>query len=152
MIGRTGLREGRGKEGKEMEGEERRVRREEEVEGGEMRGWSVVHRREQIIPSVESSDPSINEEHLLKQTRSLRVITERRTFARHQVHLCSPRLHSNYAHVGRSENAGLLVVHDSKLPSDLFEGRGSSLKTRGKITSKRQTRTTPCTSPTKKEE
>ena len=122
------------------------------MEGRERRGRSGVHRREQIIPSVKRNDPDINEEHLLKQTRSLRVIIERRTFARHQIHLRSPHLHSNYAHVGRPENAGLLVVHDSKLPSDLLEGRGSSLKTRSEITSKRQTRTTPCTSPTKKEE
>ena len=124
----------------------------EKVEGGERRGGSGVHRREQIIPSVKSNDSNIKEKHLLKQTKSLRVIMERWTFARYQIHLCSPRLHSNYAHVGRSENAGLLIVHDSKLSSDLLEGRGSSLKTRGKITSKRQTRTTPCTSPTKKEE
>ena len=124
-------------------GEKRRVRRGEEREGGERSGGSGVHRREQIIPSVKSNDSNIKEKHLLKQTKSLRVIMERRTLARHQIHLCSPHLHSNYTHVGRSENAGLLVVHDSKLPSDLLEGRGSSLKARSEITSKRQTRTTP---------
>ena len=119
------------------------MKRGEETEGGERRGGSGVHRREQIIPSVKSNDSNIKEKHLLKQTKSLRVIMERRTLARHQIHLCSPHLHSNYTHVGRSENAGLLVVHDSKLPSDLLEGRGSSLKARSEITSKRQTRTTP---------
>ena len=44
-------------------GEKRRVRRGEEVERGERRGGSGVHRRELIIPSVEKRGVESGNEH-----------------------------------------------------------------------------------------